>query len=158
MPRRAAIVLSLVCTCATAALAQDSAATPQHPAYWPPEGRIGLAAMVQARSGGCRLSLIALNNTAQDLRDLRLTMVIAVQNGPGQVVDTTFRLLDAGGAREAPAWVTRRCGHNPVIEIREARCSTGPLAFRDCLDVVQPFTPPPQRARELARISVVAPR
>lgn len=158
MLRRAAILLSLACACATGALAQDRGATPQGPAYWPPEGRIGIAAMVQSRQGGCRLSLIALNNTAQDLRHLHLTMVIDVMDGLGQVVDTTFRLLDAGGAREAPASVTRRCEKHPRIEIREARCSTGPLALRGCLEVVQDFTPPPQRGRDLARISVVAPR
>lgn len=140
------------------AAAQGQPAPPQRPAFWPPEGRIGIAAMVKSRGGGCRLSLLALNNTTQDYRDIRVTLVITAQGGLGQVTDSTFRMLDAGGAREAPAWISERCERNPRIEIREAVCTTGPLNFRDCLAVVQPFTPPPQRERELARITIVAPR
>lgn len=153
--RRLAAGVGAALTIGGIAAAQPAPA--QRPAHWPPEGRIGIAAMVQSRAGGCRLSFLALNNTPQSLRDLRLTIIIEGQGGPGEVTDVVFRLLDAGGAREGPAWASRRCPRNPRVEVREAQCATAPLNGRGCLDIIQTFTPPPQRDRELARISIVAP-
>ncbi|MBW6400009.1 hypothetical protein KPL78_19265 [Roseomonas sp. HJA6] len=149
-----AVVLGLL---GVAAQAQQPA-DPQPPAWWPSAGKLGITGMVQSRAGGCRMSFLVLNNTRQDFRDISVTLIVEARNQPGIVTDVTFRFADAGGAREAQGWINGTCPRNPRVEMREARCSTGPLAFQDCLSLFQPVEPPARQGRELVRLRVVEPR
>lgn len=128
---------------------------PDPRSYWPAEGRIGVAAQVASRAGGCRLSFILLNNTTTHFRDITLTVEVARSASLTTVTDVTFRLVDSGRLRDADAWTMRGCERRPRIMLRGATCSTGPLAYRDCIGLFVPVIPP-ARGAELARVSVGA--
>ncbi|MFN6998891.1 MAG: hypothetical protein ACK4ST_02515 [Elioraea tepidiphila] len=121
--------------------------------YWPPEGRVGVAAIVASRTGGCRLSFILLNNTDTRFRDITLTVEIARSATLGTITDVTFRYVDPGGLRDADGWAMRGCERQPRVRIRAALCSTGPLAYRECLGRFMPVSPP-ARGAERARITI----
>lgn len=146
--------LAVVVMGGAAAAQEQPRATPADPrSYWPPEGRVGVAALVASRTGGCRLSFILLNNTDTRFRDITLTVEIARSATLGTVTDVSFRFVDPGRLRDADAWTMRGCERQPRVQVRAALCSTGALAYRECLSLFTPVSPP-ARGAERARITI----
>ncbi|MGX9966087.1 hypothetical protein ACVFYP_22365 [Roseomonas sp. F4] len=128
-------------------LAGDAAAQrPPPPApstYWPPAGRIGIAAAMGERTAHhCVLSLVLLNNSGQDFRYVTAEMEVFTRRTHGEVTDVAFRLADNGRPRVADAFVGTPCPTRPRIVIRSLTCTGADHIRVDCWDMLQAVTPP----------------
>lgn len=121
------------------------------PDFWPPDGKMGIGGIVVRRtSETCTISLMLMNRTGEDFREVWAEMEVFIRGDNSVVATASFRLADNRRGREAEAWVRQRCPRNPRVTIRTLRCRAEGQPPRDCLTLAQPATPPadnPERVR-----------